>query len=121
MRIGKIIALILCITIFASMAVLPAEAAGEKLMQHSGTMVNLKKSEYGYNGFSFGITKYSGNDVVVLDGYYGDDIEVTIPEMIYGYPVVLIDDAFKNCDSITSVTIPNSIINIGTSFQVLTK
>jgi len=50
-----------------------------------------------------------------ITGYFGDDTIVTIPSVIDGYPVVVIDDyAFYGYYSIRSVTIPDSVQYIGT-------
>ncbi len=54
------------------------------------------------------------NDHVEITGYTGDASELEIPAEIEGLPVTVIDDdAFDNCDSLTSVTIPNGVTTIG--------
>ncbi len=53
---------------------------------------------------------------VTITGYTGSDTEVIIPSTIEGYPVISIGGgAFRNCDSLTSVTIPDSVTSIGNS------
>ena len=42
------------------------------------------------------------------------DTKINIPRRIHGYKVIGIDkSAFSNCENITSVTLPNSVITIG--------
>ena len=51
---------------------------------------------------------------VEITGYTGSEEELFIPSVIDGYTVTGIGDyAFYNCNSLTSVTIPNSVIYIG--------
>ena len=50
----------------------------------------------------------------VITGYEGDAKELAIPEELNGYRVTSIgQDAFRNCDSLTSVTIPDGVTSIG--------
>ncbi len=73
-----------------------------------------------------GLTANAGNDAdlfkyeiknqsVTITGY--NDLcvgDIIIPDTIEGYPVTKIgDDAFANCDSITSITFPESVTTIG--------
>ena len=49
-----------------------------------------------------------------INRYYGSATNVTIPNTIGGYPVIMIGDfAFSGCTSMTSVTIPNGVTTIG--------
>ncbi len=49
-----------------------------------------------------------------ITDYYGDGGDVTIPSIIDGYTVTSIGSyAFFDCESLTSVTIPNSVTSIG--------
>ena len=49
----------------------------------------------------------------VIGKYSGNDNELTIPSELDGHPVRKIDWTFYSCDSLTSVTIPNSVTTIG--------
>jgi hypothetical protein len=54
------------------------------------------------------------NGAIVITGYHGAGGDIGIPGTINGLPVVSIGyDAFDSYDSLTSVTIPNSVTNIG--------
>ncbi|MBR7032924.1 MAG: leucine-rich repeat domain-containing protein, partial [Clostridia bacterium] len=56
---------------------------------------------------------YIEDGEVTITGYNGSDTDVTIPSEIDGYPVTEIGDwAFEYC-SLTSVTIPDSVMRIG--------
>ena len=62
--------------------------------------------------FDFAFTVNS--TAVIVTHYKGTAVDVTIPSSYKGKPVTTIgDDAFKNNPTITSVTIPNSVIFIG--------
>ena len=49
-----------------------------------------------------------------ITGYTGDGGDVVIPDSIDGYTVTSIgDEAFRNCDDLTAINIPNSVTTIG--------
>ena len=61
-------------------------------------------------------TKSYSSDVYVVTGYTETKTSITIPSEIRGLPVVEIaGGAFANCISLTSVSIPDSIIKINES------
>lgn len=54
------------------------------------------------------------NGNAIINAYTGKDTDVVIPTKLGGYPVTTIaDEAFKNCTSITSLTIPDGITDVG--------
>jgi hypothetical protein len=70
-------------------------------------------------------TYTTNNSAVIITKYTGPGGDVVIPDTIVGLPVTTIEGsgsglaymgAFQGCNTLTSVTIPNSVTNIG--FQV---
>src|ERR1017187_1892992 len=62
----------------------------------------------------FGDFTYASDGTnVIITGYTGSGGDVTIPETINGLPVVSIGDWAFYGASLTSVTIPNTVKNIG--------
>ena len=66
---------------------------------------------------AYGDYEYTvSNGEATITDYLGGDTVITIPSEINGYPVKKIGNyAFESCYSLTSVTIPNSVITIGYS------
>ncbi len=96
-KIIKLAALLVCMTMV--MAVLPGAALAET---EGVTADGLKYQVY--------------DDHVEITGYTGNAAELEIPGEIESLPVTVIADrAFYNCISLTSVTIPDSVIAIGNS------
>ena len=49
-----------------------------------------------------------------ITGYDGEDAELTVPDELDGHPVREIGDyAFSGCESLTAVTLPDSLTSIG--------
>jgi len=58
----------------------------------------------------------TNQDAITITAYTGPGGAVVIPDTVHGLPVTSIgDSAFANCQSLTSVTIPNCLTNIGDS------
>jgi len=64
---------------------------------------------------------YENSNSITITKYKGAGGNVTIPSKINGKPVTSLNDwgtgAFENCTSVTSVTIPNSVTDIGGAFE----
>ena len=87
--------------------------------------VSVKSHGFKVGDIYYNITDYSNNTVgVTYRGYYYDDFSneytgsVTIPESVtYNgttYSVTSIrNEAFRDCEGLTSITIPNCVTSIG--------
>ena len=86
----------------------------------SGTYQNYEYS--GYNRkYAIGEPDYSkipDDWAITISNYSGNEKNVTIPKKIDGKPVVYISSAFKNNETLQSVTIPNTVeMILDESFQ----
>ncbi len=65
----------------------------------------------------------TNNGALTITGYSGAGGEVAIPSEVNGVPVTSIgEDAFNDCRSLSSVTVPNSVTSIGTyAFEFCTS
>src|SRR5690242_2749344 len=60
------------------------------------------------------LTYTTNNGAITITGYFtAAGLDVVIPASIDGYPVTSIGDGAFQGSSLTSVTIPNSVTNIG--------
>ena len=65
------------------------------------------------NSGSFAYT-LRDDDTAEITGYYGEDEKLEIPEEIDEHPVTAIgDEAFSDCQGLTCVVIPESVILLG--------
>lgn len=66
-----------------------------------------------YNNYEYELLD---DETLEITGYTGNENNITIPNTIVGYKVSSIgDEAFCNCESLTSINISEGIINIGSS------
>lgn len=60
------------------------------------------------------LTYETNNGAITVTGYTGFGPAITIPATFNGYPVIAIGNAaFESASSVTSVSMPNSVTNIG--------
>ncbi len=95
------------------------------VINHSNLRITKGSSDYGYvayyayrvlsgenvNGFYF--DEINGENV--LTGHLSDELNLTLPESYNGQVYKIGDDAFRDCSSLTSVEIPDSVTSIGNS------
>lgn len=66
-----------------------------------------------YNNYEYELLD---DETLEITGYTGNENNITIPNTIVGYKVSSIgDEAFCNCESLTSINISEGIVNIGSS------
>ena len=107
----RLLSLIMAIClVFGSASALPENALTE-----SASVTASAQGEEGGEAIvegDFEIRLMTDNKAAVTR-YLGSDTNVTIPETIAGYTVTMIDDgAFGGFDTLQSVTLPDSVINI---------
>ncbi len=82
----------------------------------NGTEAEKYAKDYGVEFIGLFVYEKLSSECVKITGYTGDEAQLDIPEEIDGRRVVGIgSDAFKDCTSLTSVTIPKGVIYIGNS------
>lgn len=100
----------------------------KEVINYSKLTITIGSEDNGYVGYYASIVKNTGDSEIVeqncylfytsdgvnyLWGYSGNATELVLPEDYNGNNYVIDDYAFSNCDRITSVVIPDSVISIG--------
>ena len=87
------------------------EFSAKTMPARNSTIYAWWKEETNPNDFSY----YVGiNNFVKINDYLGEHTSLVIPTHIGGVPVTTINEAaFADCDSLTSITIPDSVTTIG--------
>ena len=98
-----------------------------EVINHSSLNITAGNSKYGWVGY-YALEVHKGASKIdnigdylfytlegtnYLIGYVGSDTELTLPENYKGEHYILNQHAFYNCDSLTSVVIPDSVTSIG--------
>lgn len=102
-------------------AVIYAEAEEKPESWRSATILDSIPVVMGYvshsvtlDGIEYAVSLIDSKYSVVITGYTGDLSEVVIPETIEDYPVTnLGSSAFKDCTTLTNITIPANVTSIG--------
>ena len=98
-----------------------------EVINKSSLNITAGSSSYGYVGYyakevhkgegkivnKDGYLFYTYNGVNYLIGYVGDETDLVLPESYNGESYEIYKDAFYYCDSLTSITIPDSVTSIG--------
>ncbi|MBE6708358.1 MAG: hypothetical protein E7578_03840 [Ruminococcaceae bacterium] len=121
MKLNKIVAAALSITlIFTSMIIVKNKNAGTTAHAEwdaytgevTGTQTDLTPAPEPEGGYSYAVSSEGYATITSADATVVGD--VVIPDTLGGYTVISIFEyAFGDCDSITSVTIPDSVTGIG--------
>ena len=102
----KILALILALTVLVCLAA----CSNDKTDTGNNNKDDNVEVEFVYNGFEYQVNEKGTYEII---GYRGTDKDITVPASIEGRKVTGIGtDAFKALNTLTSVTIPDSITYI---------
>ena len=103
----------------ANLEVIKCEAldeSGNALLTFKGNGLLVDKAAEGVNDSELCVTQVRDDGTLAVTGYTGNPVDLEIPEEINGLKVTAIDHvAFKECTTLKSVTIPDSVTSIGGS------
>ncbi len=103
----------------ANLEVIKCEAldeSGNALLTFKGNGLLVDKAAEGVNNSELCVTQVRDDGTLAVTGYTGNPVDLEIPEEINGLKVTAIDHvAFKECTTLKSVTIPDSVTSIGGS------
>lgn len=117
--ISVLLALVMALSVFTA-APLSASAGGiddvPEKPGYPGYVCSGETDDYRYSVYNR-IDKFNDNaeyKVSVITEYIGSETNIVIPDTLGGYPVESIEScAFSDCTGLTSVTLPESVGNIG--------
>ena len=107
-----LMALIMALSVFTSVPLSVSAGGIDTEPGYPGYVCSGETDDYQYGVYNQ-FNGYAQYKVSKISAYIGSETDIVIPDTLGGYPVVGIGYAFSGRTELTSVTIPNSVRNIG--------